>query len=409
MPDLGGVGGPRSDGDLDLYVCHYLKWDTVNPTLCQDPPRPGNTYCDPRHFAAVPDHVFRNDGGRFVDVTDQAGIVDRDGRGLGVVAADLDGDGKTDLFVANDTTANYFFRNQGGFRFTEMGLESGLATNASGGYLAGMGIACGDFDSDGRLDLAVTNFYGESTTFYHNLGDGLFSDRTAAAGLAAPTHFMLGFGLAALDANNDGKLDLAQANGHTNDYMPTTPYAMPAQLFLGDGTGKLFDVSQKRRPTLADSRGWARTGSRRLRQRRPHRHPARHRKRPAGSLPQRRRRGRPRAWSTARAFPDARARGNSLESRRRGRRVAVIVPGRNQVAERFGGGSYLSASDRRLHFGLGPAQKVDRITVKWPSGRVDIHKELQSDKGYLLREGSPMPDLLPGFDGPAASAGAARK
>ncbi len=260
-----GFGGPRecptsaawadldNDGDLDLYVCHYLKWDAEHPTLCQDKPRPDNTYCDPRHFASVPDHLFRNDAGRFVDVTAEAGIVDREGRGLGVLAADLDSDGKTDLFVANDTTANFFFRNLGGFRFAEEGLESGLATNAGGGYLAGMGIACGDFDGDGRLDVAVTNFYGESTTLYHNLGVGLFSDRTSAAGLAAPTHFVLGFGLAALDANNDGKLDLAQANGHTNDYTPTTPYAMPAQLFLGDGAGKLQRRLLEGRPSVGTS------------------------------------------------------------------------------------------------------------------------------------------------------------
>ena len=117
-----------------------------------------------------------------------------------------------------------------------------------GGYLAGMGVACGDLDGDGRLDLAVTNFYGESTTLYHNHGGGLFSDRTAAAGLAAPTRFVLGFGLAALDANNDGRLDLAQANGHIGDYRPAIPYAMPAQLFLGDGTGKLIDVSDRAGP-----------------------------------------------------------------------------------------------------------------------------------------------------------------
>ena len=122
-------------------------------------------YCNPLLFPALPDHLFRNDGGRFVDVTAEAGIVDSDGRGLGVVAADLDDDGRIDLFVANDMTANIFFRNLGGLRFEEIGHEAGVAGNAEGGYQAGMGVACGDLDGDGRLDLAVTNFYGESTRF----------------------------------------------------------------------------------------------------------------------------------------------------------------------------------------------------------------------------------------------------
>ena len=170
----------------------------------------------------MPDHVFRNDGGRFVDVSEQAGVraADRDGRGLGVVAADLDDDGRVDLYVANDMTANFLFRNQGGFSFQETAAESGVAANAEGGYLAGMGIACGDLDGDGRLDLAVTNFYGESTTFYQNLGAGQFVDRTAAIGLAAPSRNLLGFGTAFFDANNDGRLDLATANGHVNDIRP---------------------------------------------------------------------------------------------------------------------------------------------------------------------------------------------
>jgi len=396
-----GLGGQReyptsaawadldNDGDLDLYVCHYLKWDPATAPTCEDPPRPGYTYCDPRHFPAVPDHVFRNDGGQFVDVTDQAGIVDRDGRGLGVLAADFDGDGKIDLFVANDTTANYFFRNRGGFQFTEQGHESGLATNASGGYLAGMGVACGDFDGDGRLDLAVTNFYGESTTLYHNLGGGQFSDRTSAAGLAAPTRFVLGFGLAAIDANNDGRLDLAQANGHTNDYSPTTPYAMPAQLFLGDGAGKLVDVTDRAGPPwqqLRLGRGLA-----------------------VGDLDNDGRidlllvsENAPLALFHSRTAVEGHFLTLALEGTASNRdgvgaRVAVTVAGRTQVAARFGGGSYLSASDHRLHFGVGMARKVDSVEVTWPSGRLDRHHGLAADAGYRLREGDPVPRRLAGF------------
>ncbi len=173
VTEKAGLGGDRDwptssafadldgDGDLDLYVCHYGTWDPANPLICKDPSGTIVLTCDPRRIASVPDHAFRNERGRFVDVTAASGIVDRDGRGFGVVAADLDDDGRIDLFVANDSTANFLFRNLGGFRFEEVGHEAGVAANAGGGYQAGMGVACGDLDGDGRLDLAVTNFYGE--------------------------------------------------------------------------------------------------------------------------------------------------------------------------------------------------------------------------------------------------------
>src|SRR5262249_32981449 len=146
------------DGDLDLYVCHYLQWDALNPKICRDSATQAYTSCSPLECPALPDHVFCNDGGRFVDVTAAAGTAETTGRGMGVVAADLDGDGKVDLFVANDLSANFLFRNLGGFRFQEIGHEAGIAGNAGGGYQAGMGIACGDLDGDGRPELAVTNF-----------------------------------------------------------------------------------------------------------------------------------------------------------------------------------------------------------------------------------------------------------
>ena len=201
-------------------------------------------------FEALPDHLFRNDGGRFIDVTAEAGIVDRDGRGLGVVAVDVDDDGRVDLFVANDLSANYLLRNRGGFRFEEQGLGSGVACNALGGYQAGMGVAAGDLDGDGRPDLAVTNFFNESTTLFHNLGDGQFADHTTAVGLAAPSRYRLGFGIAFLDADNDGRLDLMTANGHVNDYRPEVPYAMPVQLLLGGPGGRLDDVTARAGPAL---------------------------------------------------------------------------------------------------------------------------------------------------------------
>jgi hypothetical protein len=233
---LGDRGWPTSaafadldgDGDLDLYVCHYVAWDAAHPRLCRSPAAPGYTSCDPKILEPEPDRVYRNDRGRFTDVTAESGLAETTGRGLGVVAADLDGDGRTDLFVANDGSANFFWRNRGGFRFEEAGLTSGLSANSSGGYQAGMGVACGDLDGDGRIDLAVTNFYGESTSFYRNHGSGDFSDQSAAIGLLAPSRSLLGFGIVLLDANNDGRLDLLSANGHVNDFRPNVPYAMHA-------------------------------------------------------------------------------------------------------------------------------------------------------------------------------------
>ena len=137
-------------------------WDAEHPKLCKDPTGTRYLSCDPRAIEAMPDHVFRNDAGKFVDVTRESGMAEQGGRGLGVVAADLDDDGRIDVFVANDTTANDLFHNLGGFHFEEIGTIAGVAANAAGGYQAGMGVACGDLDGDGRLDLAVTNFYLES-------------------------------------------------------------------------------------------------------------------------------------------------------------------------------------------------------------------------------------------------------
>ena len=152
---------------------------------------------------------------------------------MGVVAADLDDDGRVDLFVANDQSANYLFRNLGGLRFEEVGHAAGVAANAEGGYQAGMGVAAATSTATAASTWPSPTSIGESTTFYHNLGGGLFADHTAAVGLAAASRDLLGFGIAFLDANNDGRLDLATANGHVNDFRPNYPYSMPAQLLLG--------------------------------------------------------------------------------------------------------------------------------------------------------------------------------
>ncbi|HZW35243.1 MAG TPA: FG-GAP-like repeat-containing protein [Isosphaeraceae bacterium] len=395
-----GLGGDRDwptsaafadldgDGDLDLYVCHYLAWNADQPEICRSPSSGRVIACDPHRFAARPDHLFRNDRGKFVDVTRAAGIVDEDGRGLGVVAADLDQDGKVDLFVANDGTANFLFRNRGELQFDEVGHESGVAAGASGGYQAGMGVACGDLDGDGRCDLAVTNFFGESTTLFQNLGRGLFTDGTAAAGLLAPSRHLLGFGIAFLDADNDGRLDLMTVNGHVADERPEIPYAMPAQLLRGCPGNRLTDITTEAGPPLQAPRiGRALA---------------------VGDLDND---GRVDAIVLGHDGPLAyfhnqgptghaitiRLEGTASNRDGVGARVTLEAGGRRQVAFRVGGGSYQSASDPRLHFGLGPATRVDALEVRWPSGRIDRYRALTADNGYLLREGDAQPRTLPGW------------
>ncbi len=394
--DRAGLGGPRDwptssafadldgDGDLDLYVCHYLAWDARNPTLCRDPRSADRIVsCMPLGFPAMPDHLFRNDGGRFVDVTAEAGIVDRDGRGLGVVAADLDDDGRLDLFVANDMTANLLFRNLGGLKFEEIGHAAGVACNADGGYQAGMGIACGDLDGDGRPDLAVTNFFGESTTFYRNLGHATFADATAAVGLKAPSRFLLGFGAVFLDVDNDGRLDLATANGHIHDLRPGIPYPMPAQLLTGGPDGRLTDVT----PRIGEPWTVPRIG----------------RGLAAADLDNDGRvdlllvsQNTPLAFfhnqtQDAGHFLTLRLEGTTSNRDAVGARVTVTAGGRRQTAWRTGGGSYASASDPRLHFGLGSAPVADDVEIRWPSGRVQRLGKLAADRAYHVREGDPQP------------------
>jgi hypothetical protein len=255
-----------------------------------------------------------------------------------------------------------------------------------------MGIACGDLDGDGRSDLVVTNFYGESSSFFQNLGNGLFSDRTEMVGLREPTRYMLGFGTALVDVNNDGRLDLATANGQVNDIRPIFPYEMPAQLLLGTAWGRLIDVSDRAGTVWSVpriGRGLA-----------------------AGDLDNDGRvdlvivaqdgplalfHNRSGGRRAAGHFVTLALEGTASNRDAVGARVVVRAGGRRQVAQRIGGGSYQSANDPRLHFGLDKIGRIDEVEVRWPSGRVDHHRDLAADTGYLLREGESLPRPLKGF------------
>ena len=388
-----GLGGDRdwptsaafadldNDGDLDLYVCHYLDYDETKPVHCEHPQSNAEHLCSPIDFKARPDHAFRNDGGTFVDVTEAAGLAESKGRGLGVVAADLDGDGLIDLYVANDMSANYLYRNLGGFRFAEVGIDSGTALSAEGNSKAGMGLACGDTDGDGRLDLAVTNFYGESATFYRNLGEGMFADESAGSGLAASTRLRLGFGTTFLDANNDGRLDLLIANGHINDGRPRFPWMMPIQLLAGGPGGRFSDVSGLSGAPFGPlhlGRGFG-----------------------AGDLDNDGQvdavvccQNEPLVYLHNRTVPGNSSHFIAFEvegttSNRDGVGAIVTVHAgpRRWTIPRLGGGNYQSACGPGLHLGLGTSARVDRVEVAWPSGRLDRHGPLDAGRRYRLREG----------------------
>jgi tetratricopeptide (TPR) repeat protein len=400
VTDKMGLGGDRdwptsaafadldNDGDLDLYVCHYLAYDEANPRRCHHPDAPTIDDCNPLDFDPLPDHAFRNDGGTFVEVTEAAGLSEKAGRGLGVVAADLDGDGLVDLYVANDMSANYLYKNLGGFRFQEIGLAAGAAASAEGGYKAGMGIACGDLNGDGLIDIAVTNYYGESTTFYQGLGRGVFADHSSAVGFSSATRVLLGFGITFADLDNDGRLDVLSANGHVADARPQVPWKMPIQLLRQGPSGRLADVSSHAGAPFSLNhlgRGLA-----------------------VGDLDND---GRLDALvvcqneSTVYLHNATQGAGHAITIQLEGTRsnrdgigamVSVVAGKTTRTAPRFGGGSYQSADDPRLHFGLGSEDKVDRIEVRWPSGKVDAFEfeRLPVDTRYLLREGETRPRSL---------------
>jgi hypothetical protein len=264
-----------------------------------------------------------------------------------------------------------------------------VAGNAAGGYQAGMGVACGDLDGDGRPDMMVTNFYGEGTTLFKNLGRGLFADCSSASGIGLATRYLLGFGIAFADVNNDGWPEVMTANGHVNGPAPSFRYPMPTRLYEGRSDGRFVDISHQAGPPW----GVPRVG----------------RGLAAGDLDND---GRCDAVIVAQDGPLAyfhnrtRQAGRFLTIRLEGTTsnrdgvgalVTVTAGGRRQVAQRVGGGSYMSANDPRLHFGFGPSDRVQEIEVRWPSGKTDRWPSLLAGTGYSLREGDPMPRPLAGF------------
>jgi tetratricopeptide (TPR) repeat protein len=379
-----GFGDLDGDGDLDLMVVTYVEADPEAVPECRDK-FDRRVHCDPDRFPAQLDQLFRNNGdGTFTEVSRQAGIEAPEGRGLGLAIADLDGDGRLDLFVANDETANFLFLNRGGMKFEEVGLNAGVAYNGAGEPTGSMGVVAEDLNGDGRIDLFHTNFINQSSTLRWNLGGGVFTDGTLAANLAAPTRAMTGFGTVALDVDNDGALDLFVANGHTDDQpWYSTPMAESPQLFLGREQGRFELAGPEVSPYFA--------------------HPVVGRGVAAGDLDND---GRVDLVVVHRDAPAAVLRnttpgghwlGLRLRGTRSGRtpvgaRVTCRAGGRSRVRWLTSGTSYLASSDPRLWFGLGLAPKVEQLEVRWPSGTIQTWTDLAADRVLELREGEPGKD-----------------
>jgi enediyne biosynthesis protein E4 len=373
-----------NDGRLDLFVCSYVAVDLAHYPDCRSS-RSGRRFsCQPSRFAPTRCLLYRNNGdGTFTDVSKQAGIDDPGAKALGVIALDLDDDGKIDIFVANDGMPNFLFRNLGGGRFESVGPASGCAVNLAGARQAYMGVDADDLTGGGRPDLFVTAFSQETNSLFRNEG-GHFLDVTQGSGLGPPSWYMLAFGTCFLDADRDGRLDIAVVNGHVSRYIdlegnPNVTFRQPAQFFLNTGGGRFADLSGQagdyfRQPHVA--RGLAccdydNDGHMDL--------AITNNGEPAVLLHN--------ESQTPYHWLRLELRGTKSNRDAVGARVTVEAGGQRLVRHRKGGGSYLSASDPRLLIGLGPATKVDRVEVRWPSGLVQRLGPLDADRGYLVVEG----------------------
>ena len=381
------------DGDVDLFVANYLDFTLAKHKRCGDPARKLISYCHPDAYAGVADVLYRNDGGAaFTDVTRAAGLWTLEGKGLGAVWTDYDEDGDPDLYVANDSVRNFLFRNEGNGTFTDVTLYSGTGYSEEGRPQAGMGVDAADADGDGRCDLFVTNLSNETNELYRNNGDGTFTVGTNAAGLGAPSLLFVGFGTSFFDADNDADLDLIVTNGHVMDdieaYSDSLTYRERDLLFVNDGTGRFAERGAEAGPPFLErevGRGVALLDydvDGRL------------------DLALTRNGGRARLLRNATGSPGnwVRLRLEGRKSNRDGigARVTLEAGGRRQVAERKGGSSYLSASEGIIHFGLGPDQAPAAVTVRWPSGLSETFSGLVPNRETRLVEGTGTPASIRG-------------
>ena len=376
------------DGHLDLFVANYLKFDF------ETTPKPGaNPYCfyrgmavncGPRGLPFDTNLLYHNRGdGTFEDVSERSGIAKVTGHyALGVLAQDLNDDGRPDIYVACDQTPSLLFINQGDGTFVEEGVPRGVAYDENGRSQSGMGITSADYDGDGRIDIFRTNFSDERETLYHNTGDGQFDDVTVAAGLGHNTRFV-GWGCAFFDFDNDGWKDLLLVSGHVFPEIDRQGtdihYRDRAILYHNTGKGTFQDISTDAGGAIVSrhsARGLAtgdidNDGTLEVLVNNQNEPPSLWKQagRAAGH------------WLLI-ALSGSRSNRSAI-----GARVMVSAAGRVQTDELHSGGSYLSQNDMRLHFGLGSATRADSITVRWPSGEKTVLKDVAADRVVTIRQG----------------------
>ena len=386
-------GDIDNDGDVDLYVANYVKFSIDEEKFCGDHTQGIRTYCHPNVYDPEPDVLYRNDGdGRFTDISHASGIRTAPmSFGLGAVFTDYDDDGQVDLYVANDSVANFLFHNVGDGRFEEVALSAGVAVGAGGQPLAGMGVAAGDINGDGLPELFVTNLDRQMHNLYSNLGGGLFSDITLKSGVGRATLRFVGFGAIFLDFDNDADLDLAVANGDILDnvqyFRDSGSYDQRNLLLQNDGTGRFEDVG------LRAGVGFIR--------------PKVSRALAAGDLDNDGDLDLVVANNGQRADVFRNETGNTgnavlvalegTESNRDGigSRVRASIDGRTLYRQVRAGSSYLAQNDSRIHLGLGRAGRVSRLEILWPSGVVDTFEGVAANQIITVREGEGITEQQP--------------
>jgi len=371
------------DGDLDLFVSHYLEfsYDKHVTTTTMGIP----VYANPRFYKPVPNVLYRNNGdGTFTDVSLESGIGKHAGYGMGTVCADYDNDGDTDIFVANDVSENFLFKNDGKVKFEEVGVETGFAYDGQGDEQGSMGVDCGDYDNDGWLDFYVTSYQHQLATLYRNIEGDALEDVTLATGAGAGTLPHVTWGNSFVDFDNDGDRDIFVACGHLQDnvelYDDTTSYYAQNILLMNTGDGKFIDVSATSGDGMKvklSSRG-------------------------AGFddldndgdvdvviLNSRREPTILRNDSPAKGhWLQVCLKGTKTNRDGVGARVKVTAGNLVLVDEVHSGRGYQSHYGSRLYFGLGSRTKVDRIEVRWIGGGVDVFENIAVDQLVTLTEGS---------------------